>query len=190
VIWLLSSLVLFILLAWILLALGLDRYGQQPIPGGPFDAIIVPGCKVLASGQPSAALSRRVRHAVDLWCEGRAPVIVLTGGIGTHPPSEAAAAAELARSLGVPSGALLLEELSVNTRDNAALASRLQYKGQEISGWRVLVLTDAYHAWRCSRLFGRYFEQAIGRGSRPGWRLRIRGSLREVLSIGLGTLRR
>lgn len=174
---------------WCSLAIALDFYGRQPVPDQRYDAIIVPGCSVWAGGRPSRALSRRVRHAVELWQDDRAPMIVLTGGVGTHPPAEAVVAARLAQSLGVPAHALLLEDRSTSTRDNAAMAAALIHEGAAIARWRVVVVSDAYHAWRCGRLFGRHFAHAIGRGSAPGWRLRIRGSLREVLSIILGTVR-
>jgi len=185
VIWL-----LLIPAVWIGLAIALDVYGLRPVPDREFDGIVVPGCRVWAGGRPSTALARRVRHAVALWQEGRAPVIVLTGGLGIHPPAEADVAATLAMSLGVPDTALLLEARSTSTRENAAFAAALIHDGAPISQWRVLIVTDAYHAWRCGRLFRRHFAAAVGRGSAPGWRLRIRGSLREVVSIVLGGFKR
>ena len=44
----------------------------------------------------------------------------------------------------------------------------------------MLVTTDAYHAWRCGRVFARHFPQVTAVGSRPGTRLRLKGALREV----------
>jgi len=150
----------------------------------------VPGCAVRPDGTPSLALARRVRHAVTAWRAGHAPRIVLTGGIGRYPPAEATVAATLAESLGVPREALLEEPESTSTRENAAMAAALQVDGAPIARWRVLVLTDAYHAWRCSWLFGKHFEAAIARGSIPGPRLRVRGALREVGSIIKGLAHR
>jgi uncharacterized SAM-binding protein YcdF (DUF218 family) len=184
VIWL-----LLIPATWVAAALALDAHGRRAVPAGQWDAIIVPGCKVRKDGHPSAALARRVRHAVALWKEGRAPTLVMTGGIGTHPPAEAVVAADLARSLGVPEASILIEDASTTTRHNAAFAAALIHEGTPISRWQVLVVSDAYHAWRCGRLFSTHFAEAVGRGSVPGWRLRIRGSLREVVSIVLGAFR-
>ena len=181
---------LLIPVAWGVLAFMLDRYGLQAVPDAPYDAIVVPGCKVWLGGIPSQALARRVTHAVALWNAKRAPIIVLTGGLGTHPPAEATVAATLAVKLGVPASALLIEDRSTNTRENAAFSAELTHDGAPISRWHVLVVSDAYHAFRCGRLFNQYFAQATGRGSAPGWRLRVRGSLREVISITLGFLRR
>jgi uncharacterized SAM-binding protein YcdF (DUF218 family) len=174
---------------WVGIAILLDAHGRRPVPQGGWDAVVVPGCKVRADGTPSTALARRVGHAAELWKAGRAPVIILTGGVGHHPPSEAEAGAALAQDLGVPGAALMLEMRSTTTVENARFAAELRVDGQSIARWRVLVVSDAYHAWRCGRLFGRHFAEAVGRGSVPGWRLRVRGSLREVVSIALGALR-
>lgn len=174
---------------WLLAALFLDAHGRRPIPAGTWDAIVVPGCAVRPNGQASPALARRVRHAVAAWREGRAPRIVLTGGIGRAPPSEAQVAAELAVSMGVPPAALVEERQSTTTHENARLAAALEVDGAKVADWRVLVLTDGYHVWRCRRLFARYFATADAAGSTPGWRLRTRGALREVASILLGFAR-
>jgi uncharacterized SAM-binding protein YcdF (DUF218 family) len=174
---------------WIGAAVALDAYGRRSVPEMTYDAIVVPGCKVWAGGQPSNALRRRVTHAVSLYHQGRAPYIITTGGVGTHPPAEAQVAADIARSGGVPDTAILCEDRSTNTRENASFAAALTHQGAPISGWHVLVVSDAYHAWRCARLFGAHFGRATARGSTPGWRLRVRGSLREVISIVLGMLR-
>jgi uncharacterized SAM-binding protein YcdF (DUF218 family) len=158
---------------WLLAALFLDAHGRRPIPAGTWDAIVVPGCAVRPNGQASPALARRVRHAVAAWREGRAPRIVLTGGIGRAPPP----------------AALVEERQSTTTHENARLAAALEVDGAKMADWRVLVLTDGYHVWRCRRLFARYFATADAAGSTPGWRLRIRGALREVASILLGFAR-
>jgi uncharacterized SAM-binding protein YcdF (DUF218 family) len=175
--------------AWILAAVALDGYGRRRIPQGSWDAIVVPGCAVRPDGRPSQALSRRVHHAVAAWRAGRAPIIVFTGGVGRYPPAEAIVAAQLAAELGVPPSAVLTEERSTSTRENASMAAALIVDGAPAARWRVLVLSDAYHAWRCRRLFSRHFNQATARGSIPGRRLRIRGALREVGSIFKGLTR-
>lgn len=166
-----------VLLAWLAAALALDRYGLREPPPGGYDAIIVPGCRVLPDGQPSVALARRTRHAVRLWREGRAPVIVLTGGLGDYPPTEAEAAAAVARNLGVPDSALVLETRSHSTETNAAYAARL------VPARRVLAVTDSYHVYRCRMVFRRHFAEADAVGTAPPPYYRLRGALREVLAV-------
>ena len=165
---------------WAAIAFILDRIGHRPCPKGPFDALIVPGCAVRPNGTASGALRRRTEHAVSLWRQHTAPIIVLTGGIGRHPPSEAAAAAQIAREAGVPDSALILEELSTTTAENAVFAANALPHATAMS---ILVVTDSYHAWRCKRLFSRHFKRVESVGSTPSKRLRIRGAFREVASI-------
>ncbi len=166
---------------WLAIAVLLDRFGHRETHPGPFDALIVPGCAVRPDGTASGALRRRTEHAVALWHNGAAPLIVLTGGIGRFPPSEAHAAAAIAEAAGVPADALVLEAASTTTAENAQLAAEALPDADQLS---VLVVTDSYHAWRCRHLFRRHFRIVHATGSTPSGRLRIRGALREVASIG------
>jgi uncharacterized SAM-binding protein YcdF (DUF218 family) len=163
---------------WVALAVALDRYGHRTIDGDGWDAIVVAGCRVDPDGTPSLALKRRTRRAVALWKEGVAPRIVFTGGIGTWPPSEASAAASWAESLGVPRSALVLEERSTSTEENARFAAELL--GADA---RIVVVTDSYHVFRAERVFGRFFAEVRGSGSEPSWDVRTKGGLREVLAV-------
>jgi len=155
----------------------IDRRGLREPPDDGFDAIVVLGCRVFADGRPSLSLRRRTERAVELWRRGLAPTIVLTGGTGEAPISEAAAAAAIARGLGVPGEALVLEERSTTTEENAREAAAVA--GVD----RVLVVTDSYHALRAERVFRRYFARAVGAGCRGPTRPRIRGALREVVAL-------
>jgi len=166
-------------LSWSVLAWGLDRYGQgRPAPEGRWDAIVVLGCRVFPDGRPSVALARRVQKAVELWSEGRADTIVLTGGRGDTGVVEAEVAAAVAESLGVPRTAMVLETRSTSTDENARFAA------EAIAGRRVVVVTDAYHVLRSERVFARHFEEAhvVGTVS-PRWWPRLQGALREVVAI-------
>ena len=86
--------------------------------------------------------------------------------------------------------AILIENRSTSTWENALFAANLEHGGESVQGWRVLVATDGYHTWRCQRLFARYFKSAHSVGSQPGSRARFRGALREVFSIMKMFLRR
>ena len=137
------------------------------------------GCRVMPTGQPSLALQRRTRHAVELWKAGVAPRVVFTGGVGAYPPSEATAAADYARALGLVESAIELEEKSTSTLENASFtAIKFHYS-------RVVVVTDSYHVFRSKRVFGRYFADVEAVGSTPALWVRARGSMREVLALGV-----
>ncbi len=164
--------------AWGLSAVALCRYGRGRRADGRWDAIVVCGCRVRPDGTAGPALTRRTRLAVTLFEAGRAPRLVLTGGLGRYRPSEARAAADVATRLGVPEERMLLESGSHSTEDNARFAAALL--GRDA---RVLVVTDAYHVFRAERVFRRYFAEAHGVGfvgTRAG---RIEGALREVAAV-------
>jgi len=146
-----------VILTWLGCAWGLTRVGRRAEARGVYDAIIVPGCAVRATGTPSPALERRVRGAVDAWQQGRAPVVVLTGGVGTHGHREAEVAARRCLELGLPPEAVVVEGRSKTTRENASFAVHCVPRGRDA---RVLVVTDAYHVLRARRLFRRAFREA------------------------------
>ena len=177
-----------VLIGWTALALGsaytlaaasLERFGRRRSPGGePYDAIVVAGCAVRPDGAPSEALAHRAQHAVQLFEAGHAPKVVFTGGVGTHQPSEAKAAATYAIGLGLPAPVAVLEDRSTSTEENARFAAELL--GGDA---RILVVSDGYHVFRCERVFGRYFREARGSGSRGSPSARARGALREVVAV-------
>ncbi|MBE1535443.1 YdcF family protein [Actinomadura algeriensis] len=68
-------------------------------------------------------------HAARLWHEGRAPLLVVSGGRGKITSGwaepEARVFARVAREHGVPERALLLEETAANTGENITATRRL-----------------------------------------------------------------
>jgi uncharacterized SAM-binding protein YcdF (DUF218 family) len=154
----------------------LDRQGRRE-PTGSYDAIVVLGCRVRPDGRASLALERRARHAAHLYHRGLAPLVVATGGVGTHPPSEARAAAAVLRAEGVPDPRIVLEEVSTSTEENAREAAR------RITGTRVLIVTDAYHTFRARLVFLRHFDEVAAAGSLGSRSVRARGALREVTAV-------
>jgi uncharacterized SAM-binding protein YcdF (DUF218 family) len=170
--------------AWVASAWALDVVGGNAAPSRvvrpTWDAIVVLGCRVGRDGTPSLAMRRRVGHAVELFREGRAPRIVMTGGQGDDEPlSEARAAARLAEDLGVPREAILMEEASQSTEENAERARRV------LGGGHVIVVSDAYHITRGARVFERYFERVDATGIRGA---PIGGALREVAALAIYAL--
>lgn len=169
-----------------LIACGLALWaeGRRPPPPGPYDAIIVAGCRVDEDGSPGPALARRARRAVELYQQGYADKVVFTGGVGTYGPSEASVAGRYAVELGLPPAAAVLEERSTSTAENARFAADLIGRDQ-----RVLVVTSGYHVFRARRVFGRVFRQAEGAGvEAPGNALRW-AVPREVFAVAIYAVR-
>lgn len=165
-----------LLAGWLVLAVGLDVLGRRSPPAEEaFEAIVVLGCRVFPSGEPSTALLQRVKLAVSLFESRRAPLLITTGGTGDSGFAEAEVAARIALELGVPRSAIHMESRSTSTQENA------RYCAMQVPARRVLLVTDAYHCVRARRVFGRYFKHVSTAGSvHPVLRLRIKGALREV----------
>jgi uncharacterized SAM-binding protein YcdF (DUF218 family) len=106
------------------------------------DAIVVFGAAVDAEGRPSLALADRVETACRLYHEGRAPVLIFSGGRGPGQIDEADAMRNLALRRGVPADAIVLDHDGVTTdatvRNTAALLDARNVH-------RVLAVSHAYH---------------------------------------------
>lgn len=83
------------------------------------DAIVVLGCRVLASGRPSAALSRRILTGARAYRAGLAPRVIASGGRRWGVKPEACTIAEALTRAGVPDEAIVVELRSLSTRENA-----------------------------------------------------------------------
>jgi uncharacterized SAM-binding protein YcdF (DUF218 family) len=126
-----------------------ERFGERE-GAMPADALVVLGARVLEGGVPSRALQARVEKAVELYHQGLAPRLVLSGGVGLHPPAEARVMRELAVRRGVPAEACLLEEQSRSTEQNARYCARLL---REVGARRVVVVSDPFHLLRARQHF-------------------------------------
>lgn len=135
--------------------------GERGTVQASADAIVVLGAQVRADGTPSSALRGRVRRAVELYDEGYAPVLVVTGGVGASGYTEAAAMRGLAIAAGVPEAAIVVEPHAARTvesaRNVAALAATY--------GWHdIIVVSDPFHLARSAGLFtaGGFSVQTAG----------------------------
>jgi len=113
------------------------------------DAIVVLG-SAQYNGVPSSIFEARLEHALDLYAEGVAPVVVTVGGRANGDAfSEAEAGREYLGSAGVPDDALLAVEEGVDTLES------MRAVGTEFAdrGWRTaLLVTDPWHAMRAERM--------------------------------------
>jgi uncharacterized SAM-binding protein YcdF (DUF218 family) len=109
------------------------------------DAIIVLGAAQW-NGQPSPVLQERLDHALELYDQGLAPLVVLTGGKQEADAfTEATTGYNYLREHGVPDDALLKEVNGTSTWDSLRAARRfLAQRGAD----DVVLVTDDYHAYR------------------------------------------
>lgn len=119
------------------------------------DVIIVLGAALSRDGTPYKALTRRAEHAAAVWSRGTAPAIICTGGFGAEVRvrrSEADGCREVLMRHGVPPSAIVLEETSRTTEENALCARAVMDR----HGWRTaVVVSDSYHVLRARYLFRR-----------------------------------
>ncbi|MDQ3378301.1 MAG: YdcF family protein [Actinomycetota bacterium] len=113
---------------------------------------VVLGTQVIPGGKPSRTLDARVRHAARLHAAGRVDRVLVTGGVGKHPPSEAEVMARILREEGVPGEAVRLEDEAKSTWDSARLVTDL---AAEEGVAEALVVTDPLHCVRTVAAFRR-----------------------------------
>ncbi len=97
----------------------------------------------------------RVWHAARLYRQGIAPLVIVSGGVAPGLESkqgiqtEGQAMRRLLLDFGVPAKAIVVEEKSRATRENAALTKEIVGKG------RAALVTSAFHMPRAWRNFQR-----------------------------------
>lgn len=132
-----------------------------------FDAIVVLGGGAASKGtlRPSDELTdlslKRTICGVDLFAQGFAPRLVLSGGDATifgSGPKEAIEMKRLAQRLGVPDEAILIEDQARTTYENAVATKRL------IGPASILLVTSASHI---PRALGLFRQQGLDATSSP-----------------------
>lgn len=115
----------------------------------PAEAIVVFGAAQY-DGRPSPVLESRLDHALELYEEGLADIIVVTGGRKEGDRfTEAAASANYLISRGVPDSALRREVQGTNSWESLAAAARiLREEGLD----DVLLVSDPYHSYRIASI--------------------------------------
>jgi uncharacterized SAM-binding protein YcdF (DUF218 family) len=111
----------------------------------PVDAIIVLGAAQY-NGRPSPVLRARLDHALGLYGDGLAPVVVVTGGVGLgDTTSEALVGKRYLAGHGIPVTALIAQPQGRTTMASmTAVAQWLRRRGLR----RVLLVSDPFHMFR------------------------------------------
>lgn len=130
------------------------------------DAIVILGgaTKSAFPPRPGVDLSEagdRVLYGGQLYREGKAPIVISSGGRVAWRgggPAESADMAEILKTVGVPSSAILQDPASLNTYQNAVNVKKIM---QERGIRRILLVTSAMHMPRSLRIFQRQGIDAI-----------------------------
>jgi len=113
------------------------------------DAIVVLG-SAQYNGVPSSIFAARLEHALSLWEDGVAPVVVTVGGKAAGDQfTEAEAGRDYLMDAGVPGESLLAVPEGVDTLESMRAVGTAF--GEH--GWsRAVVVTDPWHAMRAERM--------------------------------------
>jgi len=151
------------------------------------DAIVVLGAAQY-DGSPSSQLAARLDHSIDLWNQGVAPQLVVTGGNQEGDRfTEASASAQYLIDRGVPAAVIVQEVAGTTTYESLAGARDLLDDSVE----SVVIVTDPYHAKR-SRLtaaevgFTAYVSPAPE--SVVGGTTELRRELGEAAGVAVGRI--
>src|SRR5262252_10397187 len=113
------------------------------------DAIVVFGAAEY-SGRPSPVLKARLDHALDLFHQGIAPVVITTGGAASDPVfSEGGVGRDYLMRHGVPERSLIAE---TQGRDTSESAERVAVIMRANGLHSCIAVSDAYHVFRIRKL--------------------------------------
>lgn len=147
------------------------------------EAIIVLGAAQY-DGRPSPVLRARLDHAVELYEDGYAETIVVTGGRREADRfTEATAAANYLHSQGVPDSAIL-REVGGGTSYESLAASRRFLADRDISD--VVLVSDPYHAKRIAAIASEVGLEA--HVSPADVASPLPSLMRETMAVGLGRI--
>ena len=155
--------------------------------GRPADAIVVLGAAQY-NGVPSPIYRARLDHAIDLFQEGLAPKIVMTGGkLPGDKTTEAEAGRTYAISKGVPSDAILVEDEGRTTLESLRTVSQILRENDLKSA---VFVSDRTHMLRVLRIAHDQGIEAFGSPTRTSpidtsASERLRATMHEVGALAL-----
>lgn len=138
------------------------------------DIIIVLGAAEYR-GKPSPVLQARLNHALLLYDEELAPLIMTTGGAGGDPVhTEGEVGRAYLAQHGIPAESILVEPLGQTTAQSLDAAVEIMNRRNLHSA---IVVSDGYHIYRVKRLLEAHGIKVYGSprptsGTRSRWQLR------------------
>lgn len=120
------------------------------------DCILVLGCLVKNSGEPSHMLEDRLKRAVELYHAGVAPKLLMSGDHGRTDYNEVEAMKQYAIENGVPSEDVFMDHAGFSTYESV-------YRAKEIfQADKILIVTQEYHMYRALFIANRLGIEAYG----------------------------
>jgi uncharacterized SAM-binding protein YcdF (DUF218 family) len=131
-----------------------SRWFAVPENIQPSDAIVVLGAGLLHQGMLPEESLRRLVRGITLYKQGMAPLLVVDGNPRPDDPnlSEAEVRSRLARTMGIPSDAIVKQETSTSTIEESKLIATLLHPRNV---HRIILVTDPFHMHRAKLVFER-----------------------------------
>jgi uncharacterized SAM-binding protein YcdF (DUF218 family) len=139
---------LLAIMGWFAWVYGQIHFYATHDEAGPADAIAVFGAAEY-DGRPSPVLRSRLDHALALYREHLAPLIITLGGGGGPLDSEGGVGHDYLLAHGVPENQIIAETQSTNTEESAA---RLAAIARVNHLRRILAVSDGTHLFRIRAL--------------------------------------
>ena len=128
-----------------------QRLAQVEDTFSDIDCILVLGCQVKADGVPSHMLEDRLQYGINLYLQGAAPKLLMSGDHGREHYNEVGAMKQFAMDAGVPSQDIFMDHAGFSTYESI-------YRAKEIFGAkRIVIVTQEYHLYRAL-----YIADALG----------------------------
>ena len=106
------------------------------------DCVLVLGCQVKADGNPSDMLADRLTRGIELYQQGAAPKMIMSGDHGQTTYDEVNAMKEVAMNADVPSSDIFMDHAGFSTYESL-------YRAKEIfKADTLIVVTQEYHLYR------------------------------------------
>lgn len=146
------------------LALGLNYYVKsmaaehiyQPdaLPEKSYDCILILGCGVLPNGEPTAMLKDRLLRGIELYEDGAAPKLLVSGDHGQNDYDEVNTMKDFLIKAGVPSEDIFMDHAGFSTYESI-------YRARDIfRAQTVIIVTQEYHLYRAL-----YLAEALDLGA-------------------------
>lgn len=144
------------------------------------DLIVVPGNTIAPDGSPSPRLKSRLDVALDLFRQGRAPLIFVSGGVGKEGFDEAVAMSKYLKNNGIPSRAIVIDSLGIDT---AATARNARNYMRTNNLKTALVATQYFHVPRTKLALERQGVRVAGTVHAHYFEMRdLYSTLRETIA--------
>ncbi len=120
------------------------------------DCIIVLGCLVMEDGTPSNILKDRLKTSVNLYKNGVAPKIIMSGDHSSEQYNEVASMKNYAVNAGVPSEDVFMDHAGFSTYET-------MYRAKEVfNAKKVVIVTQEYHLYRSVYIAEKLGMEAYG----------------------------